>query len=329
MNRLMLDIVATDAALLDLEPEWAALWRRVPNATPFQSPSWLLPWWRVFGTGRPVVARLRIADRLAALFPCYVLDESGERKLLPMGIGMSDYLDLLLEPGLPAEATGLLLATALLAGSAAGAAGCDLADIPPNSALRSAPVPSGWRAAWHDAEPCPVLAVPGEARNCEDAVPARQRRKLRMNRHRAERSGGWRVEFATPDSLGPMLDTLLQLNAHRWGSQKADAQAFHRAAAPEMLRAGLLRLAWLRVGGIIPACCYALEDGQHRLMFYLIGFDPAFAAISPGSLLIGAIIDAAIETGCREVHFLRGNEAYKYAWGATDRSNAACRLRPA
>ena len=37
------------------------------------------------------------------------------------------------------------------------------------------------------------------------------------------------------------------------------------------------------------------------------------------------MIDAALAEGRREIHFLRGDEAYKYAWGARDRMNAACR----
>jgi hypothetical protein len=32
-------------------------------------------------------------------------------------------------------------------------------------------------------------------------------------------------------------------------------------------------------------------------------------------------IEQAIAEGAREFHFLRGPEAYKYAWGATDRWN--------
>ena len=43
-------------------------------------------------------------------------------------------------------------------------------------------------------------------------------------------------------------------------------------------------------------------------MFYM-GLRPGFAALSPGSLLIAAMIDDAIAGGCPEVEFLRGDEA--------------------
>ncbi len=35
-----------------LRREWRLLWQRCPTATPFQSPDWLIPWWRRYGDGR-------------------------------------------------------------------------------------------------------------------------------------------------------------------------------------------------------------------------------------------------------------------------------------
>ncbi len=68
-------MLASDAALRGLRPEWEALWRRAAAAaTPFQSPAWLLPWWGAFGTGRPRAAALRGGDwRLLGLLPLYLL----------------------------------------------------------------------------------------------------------------------------------------------------------------------------------------------------------------------------------------------------------------
>jgi hypothetical protein len=40
------------------------------------------------------------------------------------------------------------------------------------------------------------------------------------------------------------------------------------------------------------------------------------------------MIEEAVKEGRRELHFLRGAEAYKYAWGATDRMNMTRRLVP-
>lgn len=35
--------------LEQLAPEWMSLWETDPQATPFQNPAWLIPWWHSFG----------------------------------------------------------------------------------------------------------------------------------------------------------------------------------------------------------------------------------------------------------------------------------------
>ena len=94
--------------------------------------------------------------------------------------------------------------------------------------------------------------------------------------------------------------------------------AFHRAALPRLLVAGLLWLCALRIGGTVAAVIYALRD-PHRVLFYISGHYDARAFESPGTLLLGWMLENA---GGRMAHFLRGAEGYKYAWGATDAFNA-------
>jgi CelD/BcsL family acetyltransferase involved in cellulose biosynthesis len=63
-----------------------------------------------------------------------------------------------------------------------------------------------------------------------------------------------------------------------------------------------------------------MQRGE-RAYAYLGGFDPAFEIASPGALTIEAACTEAAASGATELHFLRGREAYKYAWGARDRIN--------
>ena len=101
--------------------------------------------------------------------------------------------------------------------------------------------------------------------------------------------------------------------------------SFHADAGPLLLEAGLLRLQVLRLGDAIAAAVLALL-GPGRILFYLSGYDAARAYESPGTLLVGAMLEEAVREGRREAHFLRGGEAYKYAWGAVDRPNRMCHL---
>ncbi|MBV9891007.1 MAG: GNAT family N-acetyltransferase, partial [Rhizobacter sp.] len=57
--------------------------------------------------------------------------------------------------------------------------------------------------------------------------------------------------------------------------------------------------------------------GEGQTCCYLSGFDPEFARLSPVTALIGETIAGAAREGDRCVDFLRGDEPYKFAWGAS------------
>lgn len=320
------EVVITDAGLFALQPGWEALWHRVPAATLFQHPAWQLNWWRCFGTGRPVAACMFEADRMTGLLSLYLLEEGGTRKLLPIGIGLSDYLDVLLEPDAPSGTANALLAAALQTAALLGAATCDLTDLPPGAALRDIGAPDGWYAEWRQTDTCPVLEFSRDATELSEAVPSLQRRKLRMNRHRSDLLGGWHVHTAGPSNLTSMLEVLLRLNQQRWHTLDPAVLEFYRTAGPALHSAGRMRLQSLQIGGCPAACACTLAAADDRLLFYIGGFAPKFAWVSPGTLLLGAVIEQGLNEGRRQFHFLRGAEPYKYAWGAVDRYNAACRL---
>lgn len=307
-------LLSDDVKVFALGDAWRELWQRTPGTTPFVSPDWLLPWWRQFGTGQPRVSALWDGERLAGVLPLYVLPAAG--KVLPMGVGISDYFDALIDPGASPDAASTLLAGAL---SGADGLDCNIPELPPDSHLLSATAP-GWSARIEDGSPCPVL---------DGAVPARQQRNLRVAQHRAERRGGCRVRMARADTLHEALDTLFALHARRWqdGGVLSDprVRAFHREAAPALHSAGLLQLMALEIASRPAASVYTLRTPD-TLMYYLGGYDTAFAHESPGTILIGAMIDAARAEGIERIDFLRGAEPYKYAWGATDRLNRLLRL---
>ena len=303
---MTVSILDTTDAIQALAPEWAALWRSTPAATPFQHPAWLLPWWSAFGTGLPRMAIARRDGELVGLIPAYRLDEPGGRKMLPMGAGTTDYLDALGQ-GIPP------MLDALLARCASDGVPClDWFDAPPGAAIVAADP-----GVWSDGNPCPVLTLSN--------IPAAIRRKQRMNQNRADRAGGWSVEDAGPAGF----DSLVSLHQARWTAVAepgvlADPAVLLclRIALPLLHEAGLLRLQHLRVAGEVAATIMALL-APGRLFFYLSGYDAARAFISPGTILLGAMLDHAAAEGRQEAHFLRGRESYKYAWGATDCFNKA------
>jgi CelD/BcsL family acetyltransferase involved in cellulose biosynthesis len=325
-DALEIEEISTTAGLEALRPEWLELWDRTAAATPFQSPGWLLPWWRWFGNDGLLALALRSRGRLVGLVPLYVHRDGGLRKLLPLGIGVSDYLDPLLETD---DADAVLRH---LGQRADRFDRIDLENLRPGSPLLEASAPGGWRAHAHAGEPCPVLALPEPGPPLAKAVP--RLAKLPYYLRRAERLGAAALELASAGTLGEFLGALFELHGARWqergeGGVLADptVRAFHREAAECLLASGRLRLHGLRVDGRLVAVFHGFAD-RSRLHAYLGGFDPAVPHPGLGALMIGHAVQAAAREGLREFHFLRGREAYKYAWGATDRPSWGRRLEP-
>ena len=153
---LRCEIMEDADALAAVAPAWWALWRRCPAATPFTSPAWALPWWQAFSPGRLRAAAIWDGDALVALAPIY--REEGElgRRLLPIGIGISDALDVLVDP-LMKDAAG----SALVQSVAAHAADWDsweLEELPPGAAALALPVPLG--CTEHGGSPAAAKAMP-------------------------------------------------------------------------------------------------------------------------------------------------------------------------
>jgi CelD/BcsL family acetyltransferase involved in cellulose biosynthesis len=103
-------------------------------------------------------------------------------------------------------------------------------------------------------------------------------------------------------------------------------RAFHRDAASGLERAGLLRLYLLRIAGRAAAAYYGFQ-AKRRSYAYLGGMDPAFAHASPGSLLLAHAMAEAASEGSTCFDFLRGAEAYKRDWGASQAPGCGAVLR--
>ncbi|MGE5647489.1 MAG: GNAT family N-acetyltransferase [Acidobacteriota bacterium] len=270
-----------------LRLEWSALWDRCPGATPFQSPEWLIPWWSVFGPGHLALVEVRERGRLTGLAPLY--EEDGVRRFL--GAGISDYQDILAESDAAAAAIVERLRGAR----------CDLLEVPQHSPLA---------ACGAEASVCSVCpTVP---------LPARRHRKRLADASYEIERGPRHSEY---------LEALFRLHTAEWEKRSspgvlADARVrdFHRLAAAAFAARGWLRLYGLRYEGALRAVLYAFA-ARKRVYLYLSGFDPELSARSPGTRLLDFALEHSAECGLAEADFLRGNEPYKYLWGARDRPN--------
>lgn len=312
------EVLTEESALAALEPEWWELWSRCPAATPFQSPAWLLPWWRSFAPGRLRAIAVRRDGRLVGLAPFYIEDGALGRRLLLLGLGTTDYLDLLLDPDHAGPAA------AAIEGAVVDLdwESWELEELAPGAAALRLRCPQGCAEAAVNHSACPTLDLSGPD-DLSGCVPAHRRKRLRRALTMARKRGPVEVD----EGADGFLDDLLHLHSARWSDrgqpgllQDDSVQRFHRAALPDLLRSRLARLYRLRIGDSVVGVFHGLS-AHGRTFFYLGGFDPDYARESPGALLVGHAIAAAIRESRTEFHFLRGREPYKYEWGAVDRWN--------
>jgi CelD/BcsL family acetyltransferase involved in cellulose biosynthesis len=321
------------AALRRLRPAWARLLAGASRATPFQSPEWLLPWTARFARGQVWVLAARRGERLVGLLPLRLVESGGVRTASFLGQGVSDYGGALVAGG--SEGDGVLKA---LLGRLRDRRGtrwdqCDLDQLPPEDPLLQAPLPAGLEERRLDQDVCPEVALPTSAAALAAGLPHRLGPRIERSLRRLHRETRAVFERATGAGLEELLDAFFRLHAAEWQARGttgvlADAtlQTFHREVAAGMLEAGRLRLFGLRMDGQVRAVLYGFVQ-EGRFYSYLGGFDPRLSVLSPGTLMIWHAMTAAIDESVRAFDFLRGAEAYKYRWGARDRTNRRRLLR--
>ena len=300
------EVIGDIAKLEALAPEWLELWRRSPDATPFQSPMWLLPWWRHFGSNDLYAIAIRNDGRLTALAPLYIIREDSESLGLFIGTGISDYLDVIGDAPFVEHIAR---------------ADCQIWDfqqLRASSPILLAPLPDGWSENIEDQDPCLVLPL------AELSLSTHSQKKLRYYRRRLDPVT---IEEATQETLETLLRSLFDLHAARWqkrgmpGMLADDViQQFHREVAKAMLDAGALRMYALRSGDRIVAVFYGFA-GASTVYYYLSGYDPELEKLSPGTLIVAHAVESAVRDGATTFDFLRGAEEYKSSWGAKPRMN--------
>lgn len=308
-------ILKETAQLRAIAGEWHGLYGRFLGATPFQHPEWVILWAETFSPECMRVVEVRSGSTLVGLAPFLIYPRGEERVLAFMAGGISDYLDLLVDPECEPQ---VVLAISQAIEELDRWTTLDFTDLPANSILHRTML--GQLATRHDQ--CSSLLLPATREELLQHLSKRQRANLRQAHSRIQKAGGALVEVAKPETLAEFLEDLFRLHASRWvragqpgvlADQKV--KAFHRKATPELLTRGILRLYRLRLKNQTLAVLYSLF-GESTVFCYLQGYDPEFAALSPGTYLMFAAMEDAILSGMSKFDLLRGEEGYKQHWRA-------------
>ena len=172
-SRCWTTIVEDEGELRRLLPEWWALWSRTARATPFSSPAWLLPWWDAFHPGELFIAAVRRDGLLVGLSPLYIEDGALGRRLLPLGIAVTDNLDMLVD-GAPVDAVAAALVDAYR--RAVRWDSWSLEETAPDALARRLPVGTLLEVEYNQSA-CPVLALPDSLADWHPTSAGRRWRK--------------------------------------------------------------------------------------------------------------------------------------------------------
>jgi CelD/BcsL family acetyltransferase involved in cellulose biosynthesis len=255
---------------------------------------------------------------LIGVAPLLIYRERSDSVLAFAGGAVSDYLDMLIEPLYAEEALAAIWDAIQSQGDAWDQ--LELTDVPQTSAL----LRNARHLELHPHDSCPVLKLPSSLHELSSAIPAHKLRNFRNAKRRLGEAGSLKVEVANPTNQEDALSALFSLHSDRWARSgqegvlsRPEVQQFHWQVAVPLIEQGILRLYILRLDIKVIAMLYAFFE-KDRVYCYLQGYDPEYRKLSPGTFVLGTVIEDAVRHGASSIDFLRGRESYKYSWGAQD-----------
>lgn len=318
--------IYTDPSVFELlAPEWNSLLQRSVTAPFFMLHLYQRTWWQHLGNGDLTIIAVRSkAGALVGLAPLYrTQNEAGQHQLSFVGcVDVSDYLDLLvdrehIEPVYEALLDCLhndLTWDKLY-----------LCSLPHTSLTHTRLVETirarGWQAKVKQQDVCPVITLSSDWEAYLAGIDKKQRHEIRrkLRRIEAETQTHW-YEIDSIDQIDGAMDDFIELHQKStrdkedfWNDRLI---RFFKALAHELAQAGWLKLYFIEVNGVKAASMLCF-DYNNEFLLYNSGFDPEqFAQFSPGNVLTAYTLQDAIRLGRTRYDFLRGDEVYKFRFGA-------------
>jgi CelD/BcsL family acetyltransferase involved in cellulose biosynthesis len=359
MHKLDLDctVLRNVEQLESLSPAWSALVARSSSNEPVLTPTWLLAWWKVFGSvgGRELrVAVFHEGNRLIGLAP-FLRRRHWYRPGLPfrrlemLGSGehdseqiYSEYLNLICECGAEAQVAGAF-ANSVVAGRFGKWDELVIPRMDGQNVLPGLLVESfnqaGISAGLTVTESAPYVPLPVSWDTYLKALTSSNRYFIKRSLRDFDKWAGGQAKFhcaTSREELEKGKQILVSLHGQRWSADGHPGifsarrfQAFHETVMPALFDQGALELIWLTVRGEPVAAIYNIVwDG--KVYFYQSGRKTDV----PKNVRLGVVmqthaIKTALAAGRREYDFLGGAAQYKLQMALASRPlvefRASCR----
>lgn len=185
---------------------------------------------------------------------------------------------------------------------------------------------SRWQVTREQEDVCPVITAPsGDWDEYLATLDKTDRHEIRRKLRRAAVAGDLRIEIAAPTE--EVIDQFIDLHTRRFGEEglfpsgpggDRSRRFVHRLAQLERESADAqLHVGVVHCGPRLVWSMLAFDDGK-TCFLYNAGMDPDARDVSPGITGTAMYFKDRLAAGRRRFDFLRGDEPYKYEWGATD-----------
>jgi CelD/BcsL family acetyltransferase involved in cellulose biosynthesis len=327
---MRVEVFTAASVFRDLQAEWLRLLSQMPFQSVFFTPQWQSTWWHHFGSDHQLhLLTVRSDDgELQGLAPL-MFDHStaaSPRLALIGDLELCDYLDLLIAPAWQHE-VGQTLAHYLVSQVGEETELC-LTNLARRSLtpalLHDRLAAQGLAVEIDQVETCPTIALPADWDAYVATLRGKDRHEMRRKIRRAMADA--QLEYVVSSDMAGLdehLETFFVL--HRMSRQHAKRNfmtaekiAFFRDMVYQLWLRGWLELAVLCADKVPVAalCCFTYGTTYAA---YNASYHPDYGHLSVGIVLFANRIQSAIERRFACFDFLRGDEDYKYRFGATDR----------
>jgi CelD/BcsL family acetyltransferase involved in cellulose biosynthesis len=313
-------VITNYEGLSGISDEWHQL-AKISNASPFQFPEWIIPWWKFFGSGELLFYNIFENDRLSFIAPLYIrhLDYENERKLVFIGTGNSDYLDVICKK----EDAGKYLSQLFnfLHSIRDRFDLMDFQEINEKSSLLSFSFSDIFNVTTTEGDICHRVRLPDNFEKfLMNFSKGRVKNLLRMERKLAA-EGGFEFREAEEEDIEEFINESAILNDKRWSVKNNsegllnsdEVKKFNTESVINFKRKNMAHLLTIRNMGrtIATEYLFCLNDYAYD---YIHSNNPDYEKFSPGFLMRLKTIEYLINRGIKTFDFLRGDEPYKKDW---------------
>src|SRR5215211_41206 len=305
-----------------LEEEWMDLYHDSAQATPFQSWAWLYSWWEAYGEDYEL-RLVTVRDGrglLVGVAPLMLKHRIGFSRLLFVGTGPTDYLDVLIRERWEDRVSEVLGRTLREIDSWQVA---DLQQLRPDAA--SWDICRHWDGpqlrVWQDSFPG-VDVRPWD--ELLQSLSSNLRSTVRRSLRRFEADGG-RCELAGVDDAEVAAKRLVSISREQWQDRWLETGPEHwTSRSQSLIVAAARRMTARELGGISEFWRdgeVIISDfwvsGRDFIGTYMLGASrEALQRYQWSSLYIFDALNIARTKNCGYLDLLRGEESYKLRWSS-------------